>query len=219
MDKAWNWLLSSCLVRVYFLALLIDSDIRRWKTFVSYYTSTVMGQLTVDAHHWRATQTSKKFLVCWTMVCYTSQFNPLCRLDSYCIMFCFCHVQLCYSTVRLRRRWHCSSIRLLQYLVNYLVENWCILRVPTHRESQGESGKIREWIWSGKVGEFCWWSWNFGSLRTKTAIFVCVSGHSLMQVHSVCYFLYASVPFHSQWLNVVMIAQEVGVGEEEMTKM
>ena len=44
--------------------------------------------------------------------------------------------------------------------------------VPTHLlESQEESGKVRELIWSGKVREFCWWSGNFGSLRMKNGNF------------------------------------------------
>ena len=34
--------------------------------------------------------------------------------------------------------------------------------VPTHLESQEESGKVRE---------FCWWSGNFGSLRMKNGNF------------------------------------------------
>jgi len=44
--------------------------------------------------------------------------------------------------------------------------------------SPRKSGKVSELIWSGKVREFCWWSGKFGSLRTKTAIFVYVSGQS-----------------------------------------
>jgi len=44
-------------------------------------------------------------------------------------------------------------------------------RVPTHLE-------VRELIWSRKVREFCWWSGNFGSLRTKMVIFVYISGQS-----------------------------------------
>jgi len=59
-----------------------------------------------------------------------------------------------------------------------LIMNMNINRVPTHLESQAESGKVRELIWSGKVSEFCWWSGNYGSLQTKTAIFVYVSGQS-----------------------------------------
>ena len=38
-------------------------------------------------------------------------------------------------------------------------------------------------------------------------------------MHSVCYFLHASVPFHSVVYSVVMIAQGVSVGEKELTKM
>jgi len=56
---------------------------------------------------------------------------------------------------------HRTKVRCLKY----------VYRVPTHLESRGESGKVRELIWSGKVGEFCCWSGNFGSLRTKRAIF------------------------------------------------
>jgi len=40
----------------------------------------------------------------------------------------------------------------------------------------GKSGRVRELIWFGKVREFCWWSGNFGSLRTKTAFFVYFQG-------------------------------------------
>ena len=66
-------------------------------------------------------------------------------------------------------------------------------RVPTYLESQAESGKVRELIWSWKVREFCWWSGNFGSLQTKTAIFVYFSGqssYSLMYVHSVQFVIF-----------------------------
>ena len=58
--------------------------------------------------------------------------------------------------------------------------------------SPGKSGKVQELIWSGKVGECCWWSRNFGSLRTKTAIFVYVSGqssYSLMCTQFVIFFM------------------------------
>ena len=56
---------------------------------------------------------------------------------------------------------HRTKVRCLKY----------VYRVITHLESRGDLGKVRELIWSGKVGEFCWWSGNFGSLRTKRAIF------------------------------------------------
>ena len=51
-----------------------------------------------------------------------------------------------------------------------------LLKQGSH--SRGKSGRVRELIWSGKVGKFCWWPGNFGSLRTKMAIFVYVSGQS-----------------------------------------
>jgi len=79
--------------------------------------------------------------------------------------------------------------------------------------------KVRELIWSGKFKEFCWWSGNFGSLRTKTAIFVYVSGQSNVSALSLLFSLcFCAFPL-SVVQNVVIIAQGVGVGEEEPTKM
>ena len=54
----------------------------------------------------------------------------------------------------------------------------CWLSLLTRKTGFPLAWKVGELIWWGKVGEFCWWSGNSGSLRTKTAIFVCVSGQS-----------------------------------------
>jgi len=85
------------------------------------------------------------------------------------------HAQLKFCTVTEVHCGYCVS-----HLCGCCCGSWnygflcCIVegaRVPTQLESQGIN-LIR------KVGKFCWWSWNFGSLRTKTAIFVYVSGQS-----------------------------------------
>ena len=56
------------------------------------------------------------------------------------------------------------------------------------------------------------------SLQIKTAIFVYVSGQSSKCTQFVIFFMLLCL-FTLSGLNVVMIAQGVGVGEEEPTKM